>query len=1252
MGDAKIKRYMDIGDQRTPIYGWLESLGLSSNDHDTRPEDLSDEFANFNPFEELRKTGNEPIKWSDLTRIYQSAALYGRPKCVYPARAYFTIGTSRGSVLIFDYKQILKCTLLVSEEQAISGIAKISISLDGTHVSAALDSGDIFIWNLTTPVEKDGRNKGEPTPIQPLLHIKEHCYTKVLSLQFYGARHTALLVSDDSGKIWIHSGSRNRLWQLTYSSRLLKQIFNGPEKRLLACAGRIKAEKGFRSDKNLVAIVTSQDFVIYYQEETILQLEHGNDNFGLPITMARISWVFHDLLAFSVDDRLTVLRLSWNSDRSHAAIKEKLLWSCDESLTEINWLSSQALIVMTASSRVVVLKGATELSTSLTLDLLAINLLASNEKTCTFLNRQLIALTTSCAKIGSFLSWSEILLVFVQRALYISALKCIASFLTNERLPFYLLRLDSHLPKRVEQLESPYRNLAIASLRYVLKSSANDDPEIQLAKMKELFHVVVSLDRLFVKEGEQLVFIEGILEASAPEQGDTLAQCLIEEISNGAVSILSPTVLSRLFTFCESHQDRQMVRTLILSLKWQQLSIDLAIRSCQQYKIYDGLLYLWNVAFTDYLSPLADFVYLYSGNNERCQIFSQDSNINDIPIFEYLAFLLRGWQFPKCRQIPNDLSLKIKKDLYNVIFSGALVEWPKGSGKRLETCGSKQNEPVYPYLDMLLVLDPAKALTIVHDSLEDSLLDEDRSESEQAGGSVTQSDVTRQFIIEALLDIFQLTTKMNLKLLLANFIAKNVVKYPQFVVLSTDTIDRLLLTISSSDCGPRKEESEESLQALLSLHIPGDSKHLVTALREKQFYFALMTFYSRSQQYSHFLDLALELQRSNFGNYDILEIVKRSLKNTSHAPIERTLVKSVVDRNFCQIIKCQPTLAVQYFQDFDPNIHYNALSVSDKALKFQYLSELFRLVFEDYVKNSAFSTTFVELLCQEAPEEELINFLKSVNPRHLDKEPVLSILERYGKLESLVVFLCGMKANLQAVTRITDYLTEAATAGTWNCQTSKHLVFLATHIIRGLEEEHIAGWAKLLTCLMVIYGILGESEKHKFQEAVRFALFDFTTTSRIRCNGAHQSFCMPLTQVFESKEVMFLKLANMQPLLTEVLSDLSVAQQQQSFSFKIIDNASFQAVRDYESLVQKGWLIKNAECEVCGNKLWGIGLDSDVFIKWKEARGSGSSNGKDSLLEDPKILIVFRCGHGFHLNCLIRLGQTKLDYFCLLCKSA
>lgn len=211
--------------------------------------------------------GEKVIMWSNLSHIYSLLNAYGGPSCVLPTELYLVIGTKRGDLLIFDYKEFLQLILVpqtIAEgtpslssasttanddfrnHEFRSPTQLVAISSDGTHLAASYESGDVFLWDLNSTsaaaaAAATGNGTGERNldsvrrsfhALYAILRITDHQGLSVNGLTFKDFRHTAVLVSDPNGSLSLHDGHRSRLWTLTYSTKQLLSL--PPDEILLA----------------------------------------------------------------------------------------------------------------------------------------------------------------------------------------------------------------------------------------------------------------------------------------------------------------------------------------------------------------------------------------------------------------------------------------------------------------------------------------------------------------------------------------------------------------------------------------------------------------------------------------------------------------------------------------------------------------------------------------------------------------------------------------------------------------------------------------------------------------------------------------------------------------------------------------------------------------------------------------------------------------------------------------------------------
>ncbi|GEM07801.1 late endosometo vacuole transport-related protein [Rhodotorula toruloides] len=178
-----------------------------------------------------RANGDSPpvrtVKWSSLKRV--SARMYpqtgatagaaalsqaeqiaksamGQPT-VMAVSGLIAIGTTKGWVLVFDFGQNLRCvcgTEGISKEGA--AVTALAVSQDHTFVAVGHENGSIHLYSLLKPSQPQ-RSVAPVTLPQVLTGRKEgHLVgSKICHLGFVGARHTAIVSSDNQGLAFYHA---------------------------------------------------------------------------------------------------------------------------------------------------------------------------------------------------------------------------------------------------------------------------------------------------------------------------------------------------------------------------------------------------------------------------------------------------------------------------------------------------------------------------------------------------------------------------------------------------------------------------------------------------------------------------------------------------------------------------------------------------------------------------------------------------------------------------------------------------------------------------------------------------------------------------------------------------------------------------------------------------------------------------------------------------------------------------------------
>ncbi|GAA5820930.1 hypothetical protein JCM3770_002634 [Rhodotorula araucariae] len=182
------------------------------------------------------------IKWSTLKRlsarvhppVASSAAAelmaqsaLGQPT-VMAVSGLVALGTNKGWVLVFDFAQNLRCVCgteaIAKEAGAVTAVA---VSQDHTFVAVGHDTGHIHLYALVKPSQP--ARSVPPVALQQVLAGRKEGHlvgSKILHLGFVGARHTAIVSSDDKGLAFYHSLGKVLMLASTDIIRMLGQYPN------------------------------------------------------------------------------------------------------------------------------------------------------------------------------------------------------------------------------------------------------------------------------------------------------------------------------------------------------------------------------------------------------------------------------------------------------------------------------------------------------------------------------------------------------------------------------------------------------------------------------------------------------------------------------------------------------------------------------------------------------------------------------------------------------------------------------------------------------------------------------------------------------------------------------------------------------------------------------------------------------------------------------------------------------------------
>ncbi|KAF7796662.1 hypothetical protein EIP86_007845 [Pleurotus ostreatoroseus] len=161
----------------------------------------------------------EVFRWTQLRNISELlygkhtqqkvASVLGTPNLGSPtvlaANGMICVGTDLGRVLVFDFKQNLRC-ICDPPDKSIGAVTALALSYDHTFVASGHVAGHIVLYDINNP--KTPARFVPPTTLKDVAAGTQEGHllgSRITCLGFVAGRHTAVVSADDSGLAFYHS---------------------------------------------------------------------------------------------------------------------------------------------------------------------------------------------------------------------------------------------------------------------------------------------------------------------------------------------------------------------------------------------------------------------------------------------------------------------------------------------------------------------------------------------------------------------------------------------------------------------------------------------------------------------------------------------------------------------------------------------------------------------------------------------------------------------------------------------------------------------------------------------------------------------------------------------------------------------------------------------------------------------------------------------------------------------------------------
>lgn len=785
-----------------------------------------------------------------------------------------------------------------------------------------------------------------------------------------------------------------------------------------------------------------------------------------PTTGSQISKV---KLAYCWSNVLTVLDVdevpTENKDKPPSlSFRARSRWKCEEAIVAVQWLSRSVLTVLTITQRLIVLEDRSMRMTE------AFDLIHKHIYHVDLFSRQLHSLVEQLdeddasmhgvvadafymgfktykgrlfllgfndVSIGTLSNWADRLIALMENGDYIGAIQLAESYYTGDSDKL-TVGLPEDTSLRHTMVQDKLIEIMSASLKYVFGQRQKDGAAVDDNHLQELAQVcftacqsVGDIDFLFD------VAYEWYEDADAE---GVFLEILEPYILDRTITAVPPAVVKAMVSHFVSKGLESRLEEMICHMDTATLDLDQITVLCKQNGLYDALIYVWNQALNDFITPFIDLLSLlvplmqtgeYSGAGNVMD--DEADGVDALKIFPYLSYILTGRVYPTGELIPDSVALKAKAELYWFLFSGKSIYWPKGSSKRFLTRPRQPEEPSFPYLRMILKFHAPSFLSALNEAFEDPFLNES-SEKQLNGGAagdlpeeqIFGLTVDRQFIVSILTEIMNPADfAPEDTIYLDMFIARNLPKYPQYLLVPGSTLTKVLTGLCNYPGEDLAEDAQLSAEYLLSVYHPPDMSTLMPLFKGAGFYRILKRTYKADRQYGKLVQTYFEDPDDRSGVFGCIEDCLQPRTGLTRRQIQD--VHQVLKEHARDFIELDPARAAETLAAHAPELHQHILTAAedDPELQYEYLHAI--LEPEDTVSDGRRSPDrelvekYVQLKCRFDPSH-VSDYVGLVQSASLRLEMLLPTMEKTGVIDAAVVLMAREGQVQEAMGRLVKHL--------------------------------------------------------------------------------------------------------------------------------------------------------------------------------------------------------------------------------------
>lgn len=830
---------------------------------------------------------------------------------------------------------------------------------------------------------------------------------------------------------------------------------------------------------------------------------------------------------------------------------------------------------------------------------------------------------------GKVFKWADRLMDFLNQKDFLAALLKAREYYCSENFGLLVLSGLPHTTEKRHEVVRPFLIQIMTESVAPLFSSVEEPADSQKLLLLYLHTIAMfTNDNRGVLTNDLQDILELVHEYIANEE--VFFSRLRDFILSMQIRNLSPVLFKHLVEFYAQRGEGDLLTELICILDTRTLNIDETLRLCDLHELRECSVYIWNQLLHDYMTPFIRLI-------EDMDLPKYDDE-QKLLVFSYMSYILTGRQFPSDELLSASDEELSRTAVCHLLFSMNAINWPEGSSSVFleHELGS-----IFPYLSKFLRFSSFETLTSLNEFFEHPVLNSD-----------TPGELNRQYIIEALIDVMLVNSKdfNDADLVqLSIFIARNYPKYFQFIRLLETTLHVTVERLCNNRDPELHGDCELALQSLLPYYDVESDKFLIEQIKAAKFYDVLFGIYRSEGKFANALDVWLQKQREmtsmnyerNF--YVLASMIEATFVSGTGSSQEKSQLIEFIGDHFDELISRNTEDMVVLANTHNRDLHQMVLKCNDHEVAYKYLDVLFRRYGVSEIGGSGIElvTRYIELLCEFAPNSvvaSLHDFAPIITKFPENRESLENFLDASGQVVALSVVLMADSRHAEALDHLTRAIDEEVTAESPS-STDKidQLIGGALSVCEDAPNEEL--WKSLVEKLVQM---TSKSDADALVVLNKGIYQCFRSVTRQNKRSSKDAFTSIFNDILELATI-----SNVRAILQEILTSYYFESEMHRITVGKINQGIYKYMHQVNMDTLQGWLVKTQNCTSCGKPICGKNVTSINMLAWEEKERSRAFADHDLQRSYKEAdIILFKCGHHYHCDCLANLGSMGK---CVIC---